>query len=120
MTDSSFATVALQEKYIKENIVGKWKDQNSTLVFRKDKSFSIVLDDAFYNSKKVKIEGGWRIKDNQLILIQYSKNGIRMIGPKSPTAPTESYEILYFSPTLMHLLFVGADSKMIWIARKID
>lgn len=101
-----------QDIFIRENIVGKWKDQNSTLYFYSKGSYFFQHDSGGKDS------GYWRIKKSKLILT------------RRPSHQEDIYKLHYFSKTNMD--FQMADNKQlgefiiymhdptIWMATKIE
>jgi hypothetical protein len=116
--DTLKTSLAFQDKYIKDHIIGTWKDQNSTLIFRKNKSYSVLYDSTYFAdgilhiiSNPIRDKGKWQINNAQLVFISTSLPGVEQF-----------YQILYFSPTKIkyQLIFPETGDKTIWVAEKIE
>lgn len=95
----------LQDKFIRQNLIGEWKDQNSTTVFKKNGSYSTAFDDGNFE------HGKWSVDNNVLTL--------RAEILDDYGGYLTAYNILFFSTTKMEyqLLDPEADTT-IWIAFK--
>lgn len=92
-----------QDNYIKNNLVGKWKDQNSTISFFPNSRFLIVFD-----SIGIEQKGFWEIRKGKLILTEH------------PSYVETVYKISSFSTSKMEYQETGRNTDpTIWIARKI-
>lgn len=100
--DSSNVAINYDVKFIKKNLIGKWKDQNSTIIFKKHGRYINI-----YDNKKTKEYGSWEIRLNRLV---FFVEGFP-IGT--------SYDILYISPTTMKTRLSNCTKDTIWIANKI-
>lgn len=91
-----------QDAFIREYIVGKWKDQNATLYFFPGGKSLTVYDDS------TKINGFWEIKNGKILFIE------------RPSYEVISYDILYFSKTQMkYQLSETYQDPTIWSAVKV-
>ncbi len=91
-----------QDNFIKEHIIGKWKDQNSTIFFYPKNTYSILYDEGSKES------GYWEIKKSKIILTI------------SPSYFEQSYKILFFSKTTMKYQLTDIkQDQTIWAATKI-
>jgi hypothetical protein len=100
-----------QDDFTRKNIIGKWKDQNSTISFYLKGTYATQFDSGAKDS------GYWEIKKSKLILTT------------RPSYFEQTYKLIYFSKTEMK--YQAIDSKRaedfvslpedytIWIARKI-
>ena len=96
----------LQDKFIRQNIVGKWKDQNSTTIFKKNGTYSTAIDDGNAES------GKWSVERN---ILSFRGEVLDSYG-----AYFTVYNILSFSPTKFEYQLAGIQSdSTIWIAFKI-
>jgi hypothetical protein len=102
LTDSIQKGSNLEPDFIKQNIIGTWKDQNSETTFKKRRYF------LRYDDTKIEDYGTWKIKENKLIL--YSD-----LFPSVIT-----YTILYFSPGMFKIQFGSSNDAEIWIANRIE
>ena len=98
----------VEDSIVRENIIGKWKDENSTIIFSKDGTAITTWDTGF------EMESKWRIKKRVLTFESTPP------GPGANASNVEYY-ILYSSPTKMEyqLLDKKRDST-IWHAIKIE
>ena len=87
---------------IRSNIIGKWKDQNSTTIF----FYNGVYSTKFANGKKE--IGTWKNTSKQ---ITFSANGISI---------DDVYNILYISNSLMKTQLSNGADTTIWVAKKIS
>lgn len=95
----------LRDKFIRQNIVGEWKDQNSTTVFKKNGSFSSTFDDGNYE------HGKWSVEKNILTLRVEILDGYG--------GYLTVYNILFFSSTKMEFQLIDPETDAtIWIAFK--
>jgi len=100
-----------QDDFTRENIIGKWKDQNSTISFYSKGTYSTLFDTGTKDS------GYWEIKKSKLILT------IR------PSYFEQTYQLLYFSKNKMRYQAIDSrraedfvflpEDHTIWIATKI-
>ena len=91
-----------QDEFIKENIIGKWKDQNSILYFYPKNTYSIIFDDGKKES------GFWEIKKSKIILTV------------NPSHIEYSYAILYFTKFKMKYKATDhMEDQTIWEAIKV-
>ena len=100
------ALIAAQhDSIISSNIIGKWKDQNSTLIFKKGGKHTTIYD------KGISIEGKWEISKRVLKL---TFEGLFMESQ-------DAYLILSFKKNKMEYRQVsGEKDPTIWIAQKIS
>jgi hypothetical protein len=99
-SDSTFTILQFQ-KNIKINIIGDWKDQNSTISYFKNGAYLTQYDNGHREI------GKWKLKAKQLIL---SANG---------TSVDEVYDILYFYQDTMKTQLANGSDTTIWTATKI-
>ena len=96
----------LEDKFIRQNLIGKWKDQNSTTTFKKNGTYSTTFDDSLVEY------GKWSVEKNTL-----SFRGEIM---DSFGSYFTAYTILLFTPTKMEYQLIDTQSNnTIWIAFKI-
>lgn len=103
-------STVLQDDFIKKKIVGKWKDQNSTIVFKKNGTHTIVFDDG------KQYHGTWSILNNILSFREELND-----DDFSPSISFSAYIIIYFSPSRFE--YQSTDTKedaTIWTALKIE
>jgi hypothetical protein len=102
VSDSSI----LQDIFIRQNLIGEWKDQNSTTIFKKNGTYSTTFDDG-------KAEyGKWSVEKKIL--------SFRGEAPDSFSAYFTAYKILFFSPAKFEYQLLDAQTdNTIWIAFKI-
>lgn len=100
--DSTFVGINYEVRSIKKSIIGKWKDQNSTITFKKHGRYITI-----YDNNRPKEYGSWEIQLNKLVFFI----DVFPIGT--------SYDILYFSPTTMKIRLSHSTKDTIWIANKI-
>ncbi len=89
------------DAFIRKNLPGKWKDQNSTLYFYPNGNLLIRWD-----ADSLTFSGVWEIDKGRLMTYEI------------PSLYSVEYEIFYFSPVRMK--FQGRNyDKNLWIADKI-
>ena len=89
------------EKFIRINISGQWKDQNSITSFFTNGSYLIKYDNG---SEEI---GSWKLESKKLIL---SVNG---------TSIEEVYNILDFTGITMKIQLVNGSDSTIWVSKKL-
>lgn len=95
-------SLKLKDKFVRLHIVGKWKDQNSTMYFYASGKCKTVMDDSTIR------HGFWEAKKGKLLITE------------KPTYEVLAYKILYFSNRLMNFQLVESYlDPTIWTARKI-
>ena len=89
------------ENFIKKNIIGEWKDQNSTLIFKKKGLYSVLFDNGDME------HGKWYV----------SKNVLTLKGESVLTF--SAYKIIFMSSLRFEYqsVFIQEDNT-IWIAHK--
>jgi len=98
---SALDTSYLGDNFVKKNIVGEWKDQNSIIIFKKNGWYSVLFDNGD------KEHGKWSIDKKVLTL-------------KGESVPSFSaYNIIFFSLTRFEFqsVFIQED-RTIWVAHK--
>lgn len=101
LTDSVEKAGNSDPGFIKQHIIGTWKDQNSKVTFKK-RRFTIL-----YYDTKTEDYGTWKIKANELIF--YSD--------LFPIVTT--YTILYFSQDMFKIQLRSNKDATIWIHNRI-
>ena len=88
-------------------LVGKWKDENSTIFFYKNRTYLLNFDTG------EKQEGFWNINNSLLTFELFRPSGIfKLRGLK------EVYVISDFDST--RLVYISPSDKILWHARKIN
>jgi hypothetical protein len=113
ISTSSFAqspakdSSVLQDEFTMQNLIGKWKDQNSTTIFKKNGTYSTTFDNGIAEY------GKWSVEKNILSL--------RGEIPYAYGVYFTAYNILSFSPTKFEYQLVDKqEDSTIWIAYKIE
>jgi hypothetical protein len=87
------------ESFSRDNIIGRWKDENSTMAFSGDGTFFIKFE-----GQNDSFQGEWRINDNKLSIIISGK--------------TDNYEIIEFQENSFKYRYIK--SGTIFNATKIN
>jgi hypothetical protein len=86
---------------LRKEIIGKWKDQNSTLSFFRNNSYIVVFDTG------ERQEGFWEIKDR---VLKFEVN--------SPFRDLIKYLIVDFVDNRM--VYTYPDDKSVWVAERVS
>lgn len=96
----------LKDEFIRQNLIGEWKDQNSTTIFKKNGIYSSTFDDGKVD------HGKWSVEKN---ILSFRGEVLDSFGTYFI-----AYNILSFSPTKLEYQLVDTQSdSTIWIAFKI-
>ena len=98
-----------QDSSIANMIMGKWRDQNSTIIFKKKRKFETKYDTG------KKDWGTWEVKNGKLIFAYEILSMSQIV-----LEHFEEYAILYFSPKRFDYKAINSSDTTIWIANKIE
>jgi len=90
-----------KDDILRKEIIGKWKDQNSTLSFFRNNSYIVVFDTG------ERQEGFWEIKDR---VLKFEVN--------SPFRDLIKYLIVDFVDNRM--VYTYPDDKSVWVAERVS
>jgi hypothetical protein len=96
----------LQDEFTRQNLIGKWKDQNSTTIFKKNGNYSTTFDNGIAEY------GKWSVEKN---ILSFRGEITDAYG-----VYFMAYTILSFSPTKFEYQLAGKqEDSTIWISYKI-